>query len=152
MQEATTRRWRAAMWVAGALALLNGCGGALVSRGVRMTGEEALPSNTSLASAAAVASLEELQRLDVSGTFGNLSGPLLEVDGSAIHLRRGARGETGPLVLALTVDTRDGLSGAFFGHLDLNEEQLGAYMSGELYLVVFTEAHPEGELRGQLGE
>ncbi len=134
-----------------ALVLLAGCGGPEISRGVRMSGEEALPSNTSLASAAALAKLAELQRLDVSGTFGNLSGPLLPIEGSAIHLRSGARGETGPLVLALTVDSRDGLSGAFHGHLNLDEVQLGAFMSGDLYLVVFTEAHPEGELRGQLG-
>src|SRR5690606_5295857 len=104
--DARRSRWvrggRAVLWMA-ALSALSACGSGELVLGTKLSGEEALPSNSSFASASAVARLFELQRLEVSGTFGNLSSPLLEVEGSAIHLRHGPRGEVGSAVLPLRV-------------------------------------------------
>lgn len=83
----------------------------------------------------------------VSANLGvsNLSGPA-----TMVHIHRGFAGSTGPVVLGL--ESGDG--GATWSvpadARALTVDEIGAFIRGELYFNVHTEANPPGEIRGQI--
>ncbi|MSP43170.1 MAG: CHRD domain-containing protein [Alphaproteobacteria bacterium] len=70
----------------------------------------------------------------------------------AVHVNGPAGpGENAPLLLDLGKDWGDlGRNNIMTGTLLLSQDQLASLASGKWYLVVCTQAHPEGELRAQL--
>lgn len=76
--------------------------------------------------------------IDVKGLATGL------VLGADIH--RGASGEQGPVVKHLA----DGGFIVAAGHLRLHDEDLEELISGNWYVSLKTEDHPDGELRGQI--
>ena len=66
----------------------------------------------------------------------------------AAHVHEGAPGVTGPIVFPLI---RSGdTSYSVPPNVQLSEAQFAAFQAGKLYVNVHTEAHPNGEVRGQL--
>lgn len=89
--------------------------------------------------------------LAVRFSFAGLGSPVNESIG--IHVHRGAKGVNGPILFALTAETRlfaRGTAGRGRSRLHLSDEQAAAARAGELYVNVHTNAFPAGELRGQL--
>lgn len=134
-------------WSLLGLLVLSACGPDTRTRIARLDGDQAEPPTDSPATGTAFGTLQAYRRLEIEGAFGNLRSPLLN-EGSPIAVWDLSRGAPGSVVRVLEVDSRDGLSGAFYGHLELTEEQLGAYLSGDWVVVIATEAHPDGEIRG----
>ncbi|HLT29051.1 MAG TPA: CHRD domain-containing protein [Myxococcaceae bacterium] len=128
------------------LLLLAACGPDARVRIARLEGAQAQPPTDSPATGTAFGSLHAYRRLEIEGAFGNLRAPLLR--DTPISVRDVSAGTPGSVVRVLEVDAPDGRSGAFHGHLDLTEAQLGAYLSGDWVVVIATEAHPDGEIRG----
>ena len=90
------------------------------------------------------------------GEFSNLTSDLITVDPdtgealSGIHLHMGKSGENGDIIGNLIVtDNGDG-SGRFNGKFELNETQVEAAFADGLYVNLYTEENPTGELRGQI--
>jgi hypothetical protein len=82
-------------------------------------------------------------------TEANYTVDIKGYSGSAVtgaEIRRGAPGESGPVLFKL--------SGADFivasGHLRLTPEQLQGFVSGNWYVTLSTSFHPDGEVRGQI--
>lgn len=70
-----------------------------------------------------------------------------------IHIHVGPKGVHGPTLFALTDDTRlaqGGTAGRERSRLHLSQEQVAAAVVGELYLNVYPNEFPAGELRAQL--
>ncbi len=97
--------------------------------------------------------------LNISGDFSELSSDLFssrtEPDSegnaaSAIHLHGAALGENGDLLRNFTIVDTGNNSGFFSGNFTLNETELQAVESGEVYINLHTENNPNGELRGQV--
>lgn len=131
------------------LLLLGACGPDTRRRIARLEGAGAEPATDSPATGTALGDLHAYRRLEIEGAFGNLRAPLLPADQHPISVRDITDGSPGAVVRVLEVETSpDGLSGAFHGHLELTDQQLGAYLSGAWVVVIATEAHPEGEIRG----
>lgn len=89
--------------------------------------------------------------LAVRFSFAGLGSPVNESIG--IHIHQGAKGVNGPILFALTDETRlfkYGTAGRGRSRLHLPDEQVAAARAGELYLNVHTNELPAGELRGQL--
>lgn len=135
-------------WTLLGMLLLGACGPDTRVRLARLDGTQAVPPTDSPATGTAFGTLHAYRRLEIEGAFGNLRSPLAAVEGSPVVVRDVSDGNPGSVVRVLEVETGDGLSGAFHGHLELTEAQLGAYLSGRWVVVIATEAHPEGEIRG----
>ncbi len=92
-------------------------------------------------------------QLKISGSFSNLTSPLLPVGGvdplgnpeSAIHIHNGAAGANGPIIRNLTVDG-DRFSGSF----TLTDAEETELLNDNLYINLHTENFAGGELRGQI--
>jgi hypothetical protein len=71
-----------------------------------------------------------------------------DVGGMAAHIHEGAPGKNGPVAVPLT-KTSDNIwsvpAGAKF-----TDAQYNSYKAGNLYVNVHSEAHKDGEIRGQL--
>ena len=80
---------------------------------------------------------------------GSVSGSVATtgVEGTAAHIHNGARGENGPVIIALTKngDTYSAPMGA-----RLTPEQMVAFNTGKLYVNVHSAKNKGGEVRGQL--
>ncbi len=84
------------------------------------------------------------RRLLVSGTFSGLRGPATAArlhEGSAL----GIRGE--PL---FELGVQPATDGSFSGELELTREQVESLHQGRLYIQIYSEASPEGNLWGWL--
>ncbi|NET24063.1 CHRD domain-containing protein [Okeania sp. SIO1I7] len=98
--------------------------------------------------------------LNISGGFSVVSSDLLNVGPSedsegnpqsSVHLHLGGLGENGDILRNLTVVETDGVGEGFFsGSFTLDETEVAAVESGEVYLNLHTENNPSGELRGQV--
>ncbi|MDN5934635.1 MAG: CHRD domain-containing protein [Nitrosospira sp.] len=70
------------------------------------------------------------------------------IKGTSAHIHEGAAGKNGPDLIALK-KTSDGEWSVPSG-AKLTDAQYDAYKAGNLYVNIHSEAHPSGELRGQL--
>ncbi len=91
-------------------------------------------------------------RLTLSGSFEDLSSPLLTGEEGGVSLRIGYPGRDGGILRSLTVfPFNDGLGGQIAAEDNtfiIDGDQLDGDDLGELYLTIRTERHPRGELRG----
>ncbi|MGD1702844.1 CHRD domain-containing protein [Dapis sp. BLCC M229] len=97
--------------------------------------------------------------LNISGGFLDLSGNLLNVgpdqdsegnSQSSVHLHLGELGNNGDILRNLTVVDNGDNSGFFTGNFTLDDTEVAAVESGEVYINLHTENNPSGELRGQV--
>jgi hypothetical protein len=83
------------------------------------------------------------------GDDGAVSGSVTTsgVQGTMAHIHQGAKGQNGPVIVPLTKngDTYAAPAGA-----KLNEAQMQAFKSGNLYVNVHTAQNKGGEVRAQL--
>lgn len=83
------------------------------------------------------------------GADGTVSGGVTTsgVQGTMAHIHLGAKGQNGPVIVPLTKngDTYSAPAGA-----KLNDAQMQAFRSGNLYVNVHTAQNKGGEVRGQL--
>ena len=92
-------------------------------------------------------------RLVLSGTFSGLSSPLLPVAGSPAHIHEAPAGSNGPVIFPLTVTENIENGGSFLrenNKYHLTSAQKDTLNAQGFYVNIHTEAHPSGELRGQL--
>ena len=69
------------------------------------------------------------------------------IAGTMAHIHEAAAGQSGPVVIPLT---KNGDTYTVPAGSKLSEEQYTSFKAGNLYVNVHTEAHPNGEIRGQL--
>ena len=108
---------------------------------VELSGDQEVPPVTTLASGEA--------RFTV-GDDMSLSGSVETegVKGTAAHIHAGAAGENGPVVIPLTMKGDNGW--VVPAKTKLTAEQLTELQAGGMYVNVHSEAHKDGEIRGQL--
>ena len=86
----------------------------------------------------------------VDGSFEGLQSPLHEVgDLGPAHIHAAPRGQNGPVVFPLAVDSPDDVSGTFSLDTELTEEQRAEFLAGDYYVNVHTNLNQAGEIRGQ---
>lgn len=89
--------------------------------------------------------------LTVSGSFENLSAPVAPVAETGVHIHAGYTGENGPVEVILTPELTDGgTAGTFDETVTLDLDQLELLADRGMYVNIHSEAHPTGELRGQV--
>lgn len=84
-----------------------------------------------------------------SGSFSDLSSQLLE-DQSTIAIYQGVHNTAGQAVFYPTITTSDGLSGTFHTTQKLSAAQKDLLAAGAFYVLIKTNAFPNGELRTQV--
>lgn len=99
--------------------------------------------------------------LSVSGSYSQLTSPLLPVGGadpvgnpeSAIHIHIGELGNNGAIIRNLTVNERQRegeIAGRFTGKFKLSNDEVASLIADGLYVNLHTQGNPSGELRGQI--
>jgi hypothetical protein len=83
-------------------------------------------------------------RLQIAGNFSGLAGPATMAE---LHLGA-ATGARGPAIATVTVDRAT--NGQISGSVRLNREQQAALRQGRLYVQIYSDAAPEGNLWGWL--
>ena len=108
---------------------------------VALSGSEQVPAVTTAARGSGTVTVGEDMSVSGSVTVSGLSP-------SAAHIHLGARGTNGPVAVGLA-KTADNVwsvpAGAKF-----TEAQYKAFLAGETYINVHTQAYKGGEIRGQL--
>lgn len=113
-----------------------------------LSGTQALPPNSSLASGTCDLSLRGGQ-IHATLTWRDLSCPVLQVE---FHGPAGP-GEKGPLLWAFTPDARGPRTWSpVEAGFDVSHTQGDLLRDGRVYVDVRTAIHPGGEIRGQLTE
>jgi len=145
------------MWFSGlgltlAVLLAAGCTGMSRTGSLRLSGNQAVPPVTTNASATTDI---VVQQTKCPSSTTSLSCPEIlgsvhttGVTATAAEIRRGQRGQSGPVVVSLMKvnDTTWAVPPFTF----LNNAQYEAYQEGQLYVDVRSTAHPTGEIRTQL--
>ena len=108
---------------------------------VNLTGAEETPPVTTSASGSGTLSIGVDK--SVSGTIKTAG-----IEGTAAHIHVGARGESGPPIIALSKGA-DGVWSVPAGS-KLTDEQYASFKAGKLYVNVHSAEHKSGEIRGQL--
>lgn len=122
--------------------------GTIISKAASLSGGEEVPPVTTSASGTGI--------LDVSITTGAVRGsvtlqaspPLTSV--RAVHVHEGARGVNGAIVIALE-NAGNNVWNVPAG-ITLTTSRVTSFTAGNLYFNVRTDAHPDGELRGQIDQ
>jgi hypothetical protein len=83
--------------------------------------------------------------LTISGTFERLRSPA-----TVARLHKGAKGIAGPVLFDLTVSKAT--EGTVTGTIELSAAQLRDLKEGRLYIQIYSEKAPDGNLRGWLLE
>lgn len=91
----------------------------------------------------ACASLDD-ETLTVSGTFTGLQGP---ATAARLHESLNA-GIRGPALYDLEVEAAT--EGSFSGEIDLTSDQVELLLDGRLYITIYSQTAPEGNLWGWL--
>ena len=113
-----------------------------------LSGAQALPPNSSLASGACDLSLQG-GRVHAALTWRDLSMPALQVE---FHGPAGP-GEVGPLLWSFAPDARGPrTSSPVEADFELSHAQADLLRDGSVYVDVRTAMHPGGEIRGRLTE
>ncbi|SRR5713226_4433341 len=76
-------------------------------------------------------------------TFAKLTGPALQA-----HIHKGAKGVSGPIVVALCAPCKNGQTGTS----TISSALMNAFKKHLLYVNVHTVKNPAGEIRGQLAK
>jgi hypothetical protein len=111
------------------------------------------PEETSDAHASVSAVLDG-NTLTVNGAFFGLSSPLRDIDETpddpGVHIHPGAAGEENPYLYGLQAElNEDERSGAFFGTIELSDEEVALLLDERLYIDIHTVEHGPGEVRDQ---
>jgi hypothetical protein len=109
--------------------------------GATLTGNDEVPANTSTGHGELSAELETSEKVLVyRATYSDLSGPAV-----AAHFHGpAAPGANGPPVVMVNP------ANPIHGTAILNDDQIAALEAGQWYFNVHTQAHPTGEIRGQV--
>lgn len=88
----------------------------------------------------------------LSGRVEDLEGSLMDVEGSSVNLYRGVAGQDGEFLYNLEVFPVENVDGSAFFNLEreLSGDERQWLEDEELFILVFTDEFPDGELRGQL--
>lgn len=88
--------------------------------------------------------------ITVSGPDGPIAGTILtrRMRGTKAYIQRGAPGRNGPPIVTLEAGG-DGVWMVPYGPI-LTPDQYQSFLDGDLYMNVESDAHPGGEVRGQL--
>ncbi len=124
-----------------------------------LAGFNSVDAEYTMASGSATLSLQG-DVLTIDGTFADLSGDLVVIAGSSMHIHIGATGEAGPVVIPIDVmASADGRNGTFGGDYTLSNfatndrsaaDIEAALRAGNLYINLHTEEQRSGEIRGQI--
>ena len=107
-----------------------------------LAGSNESPPNDSKATGAAQATLDtETRELTWTVEYSGLSGPAI---GAHIHGPAAAGSNAGIMVPLQTGDS------PITGSKVLSEDQVEPLLDGQLYFNIHTQAHPGGEIRGQI--
>lgn len=111
---------------------------------IELSGSQEVPPVDTAASAEA--------ELEIDVDSGAVTGTLLAsgMEPTAAHIHAGAAGVSGPVAIPLVQDTTDPLSFELAANTMLSAAQIEALLAGGLYLNVHSDAHPGGEVRGQI--
>jgi len=84
------------------------------------------------------------------GADGSVSGKVTTtgMSGTAAHIHEAPRGQSGPVIIPLRKDEDDTWSVP--PGTKLSQAQAAAYKAGQLYVNVHSDAHKDGEIRGQI--
>jgi len=84
------------------------------------------------------------------GDDGTVSGKVTTtgINGTAAHIHEAATGKNGGVIIPLVKDGND--SWAVPSGAKLSSAQEAAYKAGNLYVNVHSDAHKDGEIRGQI--
>jgi uncharacterized surface protein with fasciclin (FAS1) repeats len=109
---------------------------------VTLSGDQEVPPVVTDATGSATVGLYGT-KLVVNGTFSGfeIGGPGAHVHGPA------AAGENAGILFDLDFDNEEN---TFSGAFDVDEEQIGFFSEGLLYINLHSEANPAGEIRGQI--
>lgn len=114
----------------------------------RLEGKQEVPGVETNAIGGGMAILQAGQaQFDFRFSFGNLSGPI-----TSAHFHNGAPGTLGGIVKALNV-TSDTMLVSSWKSTDvepLTPQLVTELLAGRIYVNLYTGAHPQGEIRGQL--
>jgi len=120
---------------------------------VNLSGATETPPVNTPATGAMVAELTD-NELIVTGSFSGLSSPLAVDIGGGAHIHIGYAGESGGVIIPLSVTTGDNnTSGTFQADdntYELDEEDIENLISRQYYVNVHSENYGPGEIRGQL--
>jgi hypothetical protein len=136
----------------GVLAVLLAAGCAGMTPGARLTGNQEVPpvATNSSATADIVVHQTKCPTSTTSPSCPEILGSVYTggVTATAVEIREGSRGQTGPTVVTLMKVTNDTWTIPPFTFL--NAKQYAAFQEGKLYVDVQSTTHPKGELRAQL--
>ena len=126
--------------VAGVLAVSSGMALAAATK-VTLSGAQEVPPVTTSASGNGTITVGDDKSVSGSVTTSGIAG-------TAAHIHEAAPGKNGPVAVPLT-KTSDSVWSVAPG-AKLNDAQYKSYKAGNLYVNVHSEAHKDGEIRGQL--
>ncbi len=107
-----------------------------------LNGSQEIPSNTSTAKGFGYAGLS-YPNMDTLFYLVGFDGLIP----TAAHIHNAAAGKNGPVFTALTPSNFPGI---YFGQTPISGDMLTAFLKDELYFNIHTDAHPGGEIRGQI--
>ena len=126
--------------VAGVLAVSSGMALAAATK-VTLSGYQEVPPVTTSASGNGTITVGDDKSVSGSVTTSGIAG-------MAAHIHEAPAGKNGPVAVPLT-KTSDNVWSVPPG-AKLNDAQFKSYKAGNLYVNVHSEAHKDGEIRGQL--
>ena len=126
--------------VAGVLAVSSGMALAAATK-VTLSGDQEVPPVTTSASGNGTITVGDDKSVSGSVTTSGIAG-------MAAHIHEAPAGKNGPVAVPLT-KTSDNVWSVPPG-AKLNDAQFKSYKAGNLYVNVHSEAHKDGEIRGQL--
>lgn len=108
---------------------------------VNLSGDQEVPPVQTSATGSGTITVEDDK--SVKGTITTT-----DIKGTGAHIHEGAVGKNGPDIITLkkTSDSEWSVP----SNAKLTDAQYDAYKAGNLYVNIHSEAHPSGELRGQL--
>ena len=119
--------------------------GTVVSKTAVLTGGEEVPAVTTSAGGSGTLGVNTTTG-DVTGSLTIATAPTSTV--TLAHVQEGARGANGSIVIVLE-SSGSGVLSVPAGKV-LSAAQINTFSSGGLYFNVRTDAHPTGEIRGQI--
>lgn len=127
--------------LAGAL-MLGGYGGAMAADNkVLLTGDQEVPPVTTAAKGEGMIAVSN--DMKVSGQVTTT-----DLDSTVAHIHEGAVGKNGPPIV--TLEKKGDNEWLVPDDAKLTDAQYKSYQAGDLYVNVHSDAHKDGEIRGQL--